>query len=142
MKSKIKTKNMNLLRKLYSLSRNRFNQGRFGEVSIGGSARWENCQLGDFNLSDNLGIIFILIHFYLMNATNWHLSPNWHFHKLALPPIRTFCIFCAIENLNLLTAGLLVQMTNFLNKLQTLSFEKNFCLSFEIHSTDPTFPDE
>ena len=47
-------------------------EGRLGEMSIGGSARWENCQLGDFNLSDFLGIIFILIHFYLMNATNEH----------------------------------------------------------------------
>ena len=33
---------------------------------------WGECQLGDLNLSDFLGTIFILIHFYLMKATNEH----------------------------------------------------------------------
>ena len=43
-----------------------------GEVLVRGSASWGKCQLGDFNLSDFLGTVFILIHFYLMNATNEH----------------------------------------------------------------------
>ena len=47
-----------------------------GEVPGGGSASLGKCQLGDFNLSDFLGTIFILIHFYLMNATNEHYSLN------------------------------------------------------------------
>ena len=37
---------------------------------VGGRAIWGKCQLGDFNLSDFLGTIFILIHFYLINAKN------------------------------------------------------------------------
>ena len=38
------------------------------------STSWEKCQLGDFNLSDFLGTMFIPIHFYLLNATNEHDS--------------------------------------------------------------------
>ena len=47
---------------------------QLGEVPVGGGASWGKCQLGDFNLSDFLGTIFILIHFYLINATNEHYS--------------------------------------------------------------------
>ena len=47
-------------------------KGQLEEVPVGGSASWGKCQLEDFNLSDFLGTIFILIHFYLMNATNEH----------------------------------------------------------------------
>ena len=54
-------------------------EGHLGEVPVGGSASWAKCQLGEvqlgnFNLSDFLGTIFILIHFYLMYATNDHYS--------------------------------------------------------------------
>ena len=43
---------------------------QLGELQVEGSASLGKCQLGDFNLSDFLGTISILIHFYLMNATN------------------------------------------------------------------------
>ena len=49
-------------------------EGQLGEVPVGGSVTLGKCQLGDFNLSDFLGTIFILIHFYLMYATNDHYS--------------------------------------------------------------------
>ena len=49
-------------------------KGQLGKVPLGGNVTWENYHLGevpgDFNLSDFLGTIFILIYFYLMNATN------------------------------------------------------------------------
>ena len=43
---------------------------------VWGSTSWGMCQLGDFNLSDFLGKIFILIHLYLINATNEHYFSN------------------------------------------------------------------
>ena len=49
---------------------------QLGDVPVGGSASWGKCQLGDFNLSDFLGTIFFLIHFYLMNAKNEHYFLN------------------------------------------------------------------
>ena len=62
-------------------------EGQLGEVPVGGRASWrkchlgvvpvgEKCHLGDFNLSDFLGPIFILIQFYLMNETNEHYFLN------------------------------------------------------------------
>ena len=39
---------------------------------LGARASWGKCELGDFNLPDFLGTSFILIHFYLINATNEH----------------------------------------------------------------------
>ena len=47
-------------------------EGQLGEVPVGGNASWGKCQLRDFNLSDFLGTIFILIHFFIMDATNEH----------------------------------------------------------------------
>ena len=41
---------------------------------VGGSVSWGKCHLGDFNLSDFLGKIFILTDIYLINATNEHSS--------------------------------------------------------------------
>ena len=37
---------------------------------LGDFSQLGKCQLGDFNLSDSLDTIFILIYFYLLNATN------------------------------------------------------------------------
>ena len=56
-----------------------------GGVSVGGSAGWEICQLGEVPvggayLSDFLDTIFFLIHFYLINAINEHFS-NMKFIK-------------------------------------------------------------
>ena len=51
-------------------------KGQLGELPLWGTATWGNFQLGDFNLSDFLGAIFILIHFYLMNPTNEHFFLN------------------------------------------------------------------
>ena len=45
-------------------------KGQFGEGPVCGSVTWRKCQFEDFNLSDSLSTVFILIHFYLMNATN------------------------------------------------------------------------
>ena len=39
-----------------------------GEVPVGKRASWGKCQFGDFNLSDFLGTIFVLIHFFQMNT--------------------------------------------------------------------------
>ena len=47
-----------------------FREVSVGKVPLGGSANLGKCQSEDFNLSDFLGIIFILIQYYLMNATN------------------------------------------------------------------------
>ena len=47
-----------------------------GGFQHGARASWGKCQLGDFNMSDFLGTIFILIHFYLMNATNEYYFLN------------------------------------------------------------------
>ena len=49
-------------------------EGQLEEVPIGVSASFGKCQLGDFNLSDFLGTILILIYFYLINATIEHYS--------------------------------------------------------------------
>ena len=45
-------------------------EGQLGEGPVCGSVTWRKCQFEDFNLSDSLSTVFILIHFYLMNATN------------------------------------------------------------------------
>ena len=47
-----------------------------GRGPVGGSSSLGKCQLGDFNLSDFLRTIFILIHSYLMDATNEHYFLN------------------------------------------------------------------
>ena len=58
----------------FSLAQKRFAKSaswgkcQLEELPVGRSASWGKCQLGDFNLSDFLGTIFILIHFYLINA--------------------------------------------------------------------------
>ena len=67
----IKTSSVALYRQLGDLARD---EGQLGEVPVEGSATWWKCYLGDFNLSDFLGTIFILIHLYLINATNEHYS--------------------------------------------------------------------
>ena len=60
-----------------------FSLGRelVGKVLIGGSVSWGSatfgkCHLEDFNLTDFLGTILIIIHFFLMNATNEHYFLN------------------------------------------------------------------
>ena len=48
---------------------------QLGELPVGGCVRWGKCRLVDLNFSDFLVTTFILIHFYLINATNENLSP-------------------------------------------------------------------
>ena len=51
-------------------------RGPVGGMSVEGSASWGKCQLVDFNLSDFLGTVFILVHFYLMNVKDKHYFLN------------------------------------------------------------------